>query len=359
MLFVASLAVAAYCFGQVPKPTGYPDVNVRATLTDGSQLQGVPKLTTLTLVTTFGKHDIPLALVAALDFTKEGAKVRFHNKDVLSGKLENASLEIKTIFNDVRLDFAQLKSVQFSTQRGGGRVMNEPGLLLHALLDSDSEDLGLFDARLEARNVRIIEGREGSNAMLLDSEDTQVIIHLPFAPYPMPEGTVEFWAKIANPHKRFNGGYKQPLFFNIECQELNYRNHFFFGFSSNNGSGGGGLGGSLYGSASIATHTAGAVASVAETGVLGDTPDGWHHYAVVWKRDGFEFPEAQGKTFLLAVDGKVIVSAGSRGVANVQEAVGKKTQCMLHEKKYFDPAASIAMADFKIWDHAKFPQADF
>ena len=353
--FSVSLCAAVALCAPPQAEAEYAAINAKVSLADGSQLQGVPRLASLSLVTAFGKQDIPLALVAALDFTKEGAKVRFRNRDVLSGKLENASLEIKTIFNDVRLDFAQIKSVQFSAQRGGGRVMNEPGLLLHALLDSDSEDLGIFDARLEARNVRIIEGRDGSNAMLLDTEAAKVIIDLPFVPYTMPEGTVEFWAKMPQPHQRFSHGGGQPWFFNVDCPELNYYNSFAFGFAGNDGIGKGGLTGRIHGVGSAGTHPFGAVSTVAETRLLGDTPDGWHHYAFIWKRDGVDFPDARGKVLVFTVDGKVVASADApQGFLDNRETDGKKNRLLIHDRDS-DCTRPVAMSDLRVWDHARLP----
>ena len=349
-------ASVALCENENAPPAEYAPVNAKVSLSDGSQLQGVPRLTALTLITAFGKQEIPVAHISAIEFTKEGVQVRFANRDVLSGKLEGTALVLKTIFSDVRLDYSQIKAIQFSKQGGGKLGMNEKGLLLHAVLDSANEDLGVFDARLEARNVRIIEGPDG-NAMLLDTPQAQIIIDLPFSPYLLPEGTVEFWAKLPQPHKRFSPGGGQPWFFNFECPEINYICSFAFGFNGNDGLGGGGLNGRIHGYPPVATHRHGVVSNVAETGLLGDTPDGWHHYTYAWKQDGFDFPEAKGKMLLIAIDGKVVASAAPRpGVDSFDRRTeGKKIRLVVHDGNS-DCSHPVAMSNLKIWDHARRPE---
>jgi len=351
--------LAACCFGQAPKAEYDAAVNVKVSLVDGSQLQGTLQTSSLALVTGFGKKEIPLAQIVSLDFAKDGVKVKFHNKDVLSGTLEGSTFTLRTIFSDVRLNSSQVKSIQFL---GGGNTPqgNEPGLLLHALLDSDNENLGAFNAYMEAKNVQIIEGPAGNHAILLGSEEAQITIRLPFMPYAMPEGTIEFWAKVPQPHQRFGGGGGQPWFFNIQCLEYNYIFHFFLGFTSNDGLGKAGLIGSIHGLARAGTHGCGAVSSVAGTGLLGDTPDGWHHYALIWKRDGFELPDTTRKVLLMTIDGNVVASHGGimNNIGILPHEVGQNpnpdVRLVIHDSNS-DCTRPLAMSDLKIWDHAKLP----
>jgi len=197
--------------------------------------------------------------------------------------------------------------------------------------------------------------------MLLDTPDAKVIIDLPFSPYLMPEGTIEFWAKLPQPHQQFGSGRGHPWLFNMECPELNYTHHFVFGFNPNDGAGGGGLVGGIHGIGRMATHRWGTAATIAETGLLGDTPDGWHHYAFVWKRDGINFPEAPGRVILLIVDRKVAatsVYSPNTNFVDTRETEGKKIRLVVHDVNS-DNTRPVAMSDLKIWDHAKLPQPDF
>jgi len=355
---VAALAIAVCCFGQSAKAEDDVAVNVKVTLADGSQLQGTLQTSSLALVTGFGKKEIPLAQIATLDFVKDGVKVNFRNRDILSGTLEGSAFVLRTIFNDVRLDSSQVKSIQFL---GGQNALGkEPGLLLHAQLDSASESLGAFNAYMEITNAQTIEGPSGNDALLLGSEDAQISIRLPFMPYAMPEGTIELWAKIPQPHQRFGGGGGQPWLFNIECLEYNYIFHFFLGFTSNDGLGNAGLIGSLHGVARVGAHGTGAVSSVASTGLLGDTPDGWHHYSLIWKRGGFELPDATRNVMLVTVDGKVVASRGSimNNIGVLPHETGQNqtpdVRLVIHDNNS-DRTRPIAVSDLKIWDHAKLP----
>ena len=351
------LAITACCFGQAPKAEDDVAVSVKVSLADGSQLQGTLHTSSLALVTGFGKREIPLAQIATLDFAKDGVKVNFRNRDVLSGKLEGSAFVLRTIFNDVKLDSSQVKSIQFLGGGNAPRGGKEPGLLLHAQLDSTSENLGAFNAYMEATNAQTIEGPSGNNALLLDSKDAQISIQLPFSPYTMPEGTIEFWAKLPQPHQRFSHGGGHPWFFNIDLHRAAYPGcHFGMGFCSNNGHGLGGLVGHVFGILA-GTHSSGAVSSVADTGLLGDTPDGWHHYMLTWRWDGMEFPEVTGATLLMAVDGKVVASSkGKKGFIPPDIAHEPNIGTRLFINDYnSDRTRPIAMSDLKIWDHAKLP----
>ena len=359
LAIVAILVGAACCHGQAPKAEDDGAVHAKVNLTDGSQLQGTLRNPALALVTSFGKTEIPLAQIASLEFTKDGATVKFRNRDVLTGTLEGTTFELRTIFNDVRLDRANVKSIQFL---GGGKNTprgTEPGLLLHALLDSDSENLGMFNAYMEATNVRIIEGPAGNNAMLLETEDAKVNIDLPFSPYLMPEGTIECWAKLPQPDQRLVSGIGgQPWFFIIECPGAKYNYNFCLGFTVNDGAGKGGLVGRIYGFSPIGTHSYGTVSTVAGTGILGDTPGGWHHYALVWKRDGLDLPEGGKKTIFLTVDGNMLASAipvYEEGFRDIQESDNNKTRLLIHDR-HTDRTCPLAVSNLKIWDYAKTPE---
>ena len=348
---MAMLAITGGCCLTQPAET-HIQVKAKVALSDGSLLLGTLCAPSLALTTEFGALEIPPSKVSALDFVKDGVRVTFHNKDVLSGGLGGAALELDTVLGNMKLAYPNIKSVQFFN--AGVPGMDQAGLLLHVLFDSENEDLGRFGAKMEAKDVRIIEGRCG-NAMLLDSRGAKVAIDLPFSPYTMPEGTIEFWAKLPQPHQRFRSGGCQPWLFCIQCPESGLMHHFILGFTSNNGNGKGGLVGCLHGLAFTGTHSYGAVSTVAETGVLGNTPDGWHHYAFIWKRAGLDFPQAQGKTLLLVVDGKIVASTSMNSYADVRQAAEQRNTLVIHDENP-DFVRPVAMSDMKIWNFAKFPK---
>ena len=335
-------------------PAAEITVKAKVSLADGSQFFGTPRFASLALAMDFAKLEIPLENVASLTFAKDGVKVGLYNKDVLSGKLEGTALAFDTVFNEARLDYPQIKSVTFSRQRNIVRNANEPGLLLYAPLDAADANLDLFGARMEAKNARAAEGIQG-NALLLDTPEARVTIHLPFSPYTMPEGTVEFWAKLPQPHRKFSGGNGQPWFFNIESPGNRMTRHFVFGFAANDGTGRGGLVGRIHGLGMAATHYAGSVSSVTETGLLMDTPDGWHHYALIWKQDGVNFPGARGKSLLLVVDGRIVAVADKEVTATALEVKEEGIRLVIHDENS-DCSRPLAVSDLKIWNYAKLPE---
>jgi len=351
---------------------------VKVTLRDKSQLVGVPGVASFELVTGFGKIQVPFTQVTALDFTKDGVTVKLTNKDVLTGTLAGTAFEIETAFGKVSFPYAQIESLR-PIAAGAQGAGSQQDLLLHAKFDSDTEDLDAFNARLETRNARVIEDND-RKGMLFDAPAAKAIIDLPFSPYTMPEGTIEFWAKLPEPNRRFNSGGGEPWFFNIERVNCDEGVHIVYGFVSNNGAGQGGLTGIIWHYANAGTHHAGGVGSIADTKVLGDNPDGWHHYSFVWKWDGLDIPEAkQAMPFLfpedrlvekdlpvrtkneqvlaLTVDGKVVASAGKvHYYKNHLYLQTTETKCRFLINEGTAPSTTpFVMADCKIWNHAQLP----
>ena len=353
LMIVGAVVSAACCSAQTAKPETDIVVKARITLADGSQFLGSPRFASFVLVMDFGKLEIPLSHVSTLDFTKDAVKVGFYNKDTLSGKLEGTSFAFDTIFNEANLEYAQIKSMKFSKQRDVSQSAKAPGLLLYAPLDTDTASHDAFGARIETKKIRIVEGNAG-NAMLLDSADAKLTIHLPFSPHTMSEGTIEFWAKLPQPRQRFNSNGGQPWFFNIEGPGRNYDRHFVFGFTANDSAGKGGLVGRIHGVATTGTHYPGSVSNIAETGLLRETPDGWHHYAIIWNVDGVDFPDARGKSLALTVDGKIVAVANKSNNGEVRPTETEGFRLVVHDGNS-DCTRPVAISDLKIWKHAKLP----
>ncbi|MCL1921966.1 MAG: hypothetical protein FWG50_12995 [Kiritimatiellaeota bacterium] len=363
-LRVAAVTVMGAAGGLAQNPAaeaGVVVVKAKVALLDGSQFFGTPRFTSLKLVMDFGKLDIPLEKVATLNIVKDKGKVGAYNivrdtvkvgldnKDLFSGTLEGAVLEFDSVFGDVRLELSQIKSIAFSKQRDIARAVNEPGLLLYAPLDKETADLELFGARMEAQKTRVVPGHAG-DALLLESPDAKVTLHLPFSPHAMPEGTIELWVKLPQPRQRFGGG-GQPWLFNIENPGTRFNSQMAFGFTGNDGTGKGGLVGRIQAVAVAGTHYAGAISSIAETGLLRDTPDGWHHYAFIWKADGLDIPDARGKALALAVDGRVVAVADRMNNDTPRQAAAEGIRLVITGGG--NDSRPLAVSDLKIWSSAK------
>ena len=335
-------------------------VKVKASLTDGSSLLGTPYFTSLTLATDFGKPQIPLALVSTLDIGRDGVKVTFVNKDVLSGTLEDSAFKIAASFGDVTLEYAQIRTMTFSLQRSAAQ--GEAGLLLHVPLNRVDENLDIFDARMETKNVRIVDGERG-RAMAFDptASNAKATIQLPFSPYTMNEGTIEFYGRVPNPYQSPSGNGLE--FFNVASDGYTYNNQFTLFFALNgNLRGKSGLTGTLPG-LHAATHDPYVITSVASTGLFGDTPDGLQHYAFIWKRDGVDFSGYKGKKLLLAVDGKIVAS--TEASAELHDYSRDFSKSLDSNPRLYIPCQDInksprllpfEMSDLKIWNYAKLPE---
>ena len=189
---------------------------------------------------------------------------------------------------------------------------------------------------------------------MLDASEAKISIDLPFSPYALPEGTIEFWARLPQPRQRFSDTGGQPWFFSIENPDSN-RRHFVFDFTANDGTGKGGLVGRRRGIAMTGTHYAGSISNVAETGLLRDNPDGWHHYSIIWKIDGVDFPDARGKALILTVDGRVVAVA-DKNTDDIARQTAAEGFCLIIRDGTANSTHPLTMSDLKIWNYAKLPE---
>ena len=351
-------AGVAYAAEQEAKAGENATVRAKVALRDRSVLTGTPQFSELKLMTGSGEFQIPLPLVSTLSFTKGQVKVSFFNKDVLTGTLEGTALTFETSLGVLNLPCAQIDSVAFFKPGNTPHAPAGQGLLLHVPLDAPDANLDAFNAQMETRNAQVVEGPAGGKALLFDRLGAKATIHLPFSPYTMPEGTIEFWAKLPQPNLPFGDGKRQFSLFIIEQEGLEFC-PLLLGFNTNTGDGSGGFAGILWGCPCAATHTHGTVSTVKETAVLGDTPDGWHHYAFIWKWDGLEFSEAQGLVLALAIDGNVVASASETPdspYAHLRKKADVKSRFVIHDDNHFKSTYPLIMSGLNIWDYAKQPE---
>jgi hypothetical protein len=87
---------------------------------------------------------------------------------------------------------------------------------------------------------------------------------------------------------------------------------------------------------------------------LKDTSDGWHHYALIWKQDGVNFPGARGKSLVLVVDGRIVAVADKENTEGTRDKGTEGTRLVVHDANS-DNTRPLAMSDLKIWNYAKLP----
>ena len=366
MVIVMLIALASVMYGEQQAATADASVpmKVRLLLADKSQVMGTPLFSAFDLTAAYGKVSIPIELIAAVNFggwTTESkcVKVNFVNKDILTGILDGSSLQFETVFGKVHFDYSKIKSLTFFKQGTIGQ--QESGLLLHVPLDAEDTNLTMFNASMETKNISIVEGRNG-NAMLFGSPDASATIDLPFSPYTMQEGTIEFWAKLPEPNRRIRSNFNSLWFFYLKHEDFKHGLPFTFSFNENSGEGRAGLVGVICGFSHAGSHAFGNMSSVASTKLLGDTPDGWHHYSFLWKWAGFEeaheFAENQKQVILIAVDGKVVASGCELPTSKdyfLSNSVKSKCRFVIHDGWRYANDHPVMMADLKIWAQAQLP----
>jgi Concanavalin A-like lectin/glucanases superfamily len=126
--------------------------------------------------------------------------------------------------------------------------------------------------------------------------DENLLVEFPSASFPAPAGTVEFWAKLIDfPPTTGYGGW-HPAF--VWSTAANYPALRYVG---NDGHGGGGLSGTMH---SVSTATGGYKNYWSYAEILGAGQEAvWHHYALVWDRDGI--PEAGNHMIAIYLDGEL------------------------------------------------------
>lgn len=134
--------------------------------------------------------------------------------------------------------------------------------------------------------------------------DQDYVLRFPGAVVNAPGGTIEFWARIAGfPEPNPSSGGGQPVFLRVWNGTFESQRYKLF-FTTNDGGGGQGLSGYAGGIDEIGSglaSTASMTSTYAE--VLGPRTTGWHHYALVWSRDGIRGVDDGTRQVAVFVDG--------------------------------------------------------
>jgi VCBS repeat-containing protein len=178
------------------------------------------------------------------------------------------------------------------------------------------------------------------------------LVTFPYQVVPYQEGTLEFWAKLTAPPVTVPWGHSPYL---VLIQDGD--NEYSLGINGNNGLGGGGV-------TSVANGFTTATSSYANTWTYGSLldgqPEGWHHYALVWNKDGISGIDNGTRKLALFLDGQlnsgywlsyrgenyqlVPLKGGTLGLNYVSDNPS-------------DPRppyrGSVAIDNLKIWDYSK------
>lgn len=98
---------------QPDKPKKNPPLRLALALSDGSQISGVPDVSSFAIQTTFSKIDIPLKRIKNMKFQEDHktVSIEFLNGDKLTGVLVSGPIKITTTFGKVSIKIEFIKSI--------------------------------------------------------------------------------------------------------------------------------------------------------------------------------------------------------------------------------------------------------
>lgn len=358
-VIVSAFAIAASSAMTVgaSAPTAAAEVAVSATarLSDGSTVKGdllAAKVTGSTLF--LKKLDLDPAIVKSIAFqgTNNTAAVELVNGDKFTMTVLNEAFAVNTLLGKLDIPRANIRSLVFARRRAAADGA-EPGLVFYCTFDDEAS----VSTPAVGPKGRFVQGEfaQGKVGMAL-----QATVYSPNAAFELPSGffktsgCIEFWAKILKQSPYIGAGGDPRLFTitpkssgNIICT---------LDIVSNNGSGNSGF----------STWTfLGNMASLRGCRVLRyddlfSSGNGhyWHHYAIVWDKDGIAGLDGM-PTKALFIDGKPVqdVQNHIRKAEEVTALLSSPTMLSFTIDPDLDPELTtkspFLIDEFKIWDCAR------
>lgn len=356
-IFALSLAFSALAFAEeqpaaesAPKKE-LPVINATAALKDGSIVKGALLTSEFTGNTLFAEGlKLDATLVKAIVFTKDNgeAKIELKNGDKFAMTITDEKFGLTSMLGELAIPRTNFKNISFSSSS----FSKEEGLVFYSSLDSE--------AAISAPAVG--KGGKIESGTFVDGKFGQALAIAPRtngATFPIPAGTlgpagcIECWARIPDDRTYLSDGGVPRLF---TLRRMDHFSEFVLEWNGNNGSGGHGLTGRAAGAAAPTNdnHYDG---KSAYGSVLKSDPTGWHHYALVWNKDGLG-PESSPLMSRVAVyvDGRCVSRAKS---------FSKEALSFLHDNDSFlylpkstetesgYQRARVELDEIKIWNYAK------
>ena len=339
-------------------------VSAMVSLKDGSTVKG-DFLTDKVKGTTLFARELVLdaAIVKNIAFigTNGAAKVELSNGDCFSVSIVNPSFTIKSLLGELKIPLGNVRSISLSKKRVAAKGGASDGLIFHCTFDDEasitSPAIGPAGTFMTGR---FEEGKFG-RALLAMPFTKHAAFEFPVG-FIKDAGCIEFWAKIlkTNPAVGTGGDPRLLAITFADTHEL----AGWLDVGSNDGTGNSGF--------TLSTWF-GARSSIrgmrhlryAELFPSGNWQD-WHHYAVVWDKDGILDLPHKPKAALL-VDGNLVTSVDVQTVPAHLFRMPSQTPYILGIT--YDPAlgaenttkSPFLIDEYKIWDHVRtdcFPNAD-
>ena len=282
-------------------------LSAKIVLKDSSSLNGFVENQNLKVLSPVGSHEIPLSQIDKIKTFSEpdSSKVFFQNGDCLSVKFATEALRVNTILGKTEISFSKISSIAFEKMSIPGNTSN--GLIYWCTFDSaesiESPKVGprgvLFDGSF-------VEGKYGKALSTMGRPDVMSVA--------IPEnqlkdvGCIEFWAKLSPLTETFGGG-SNPRFFSLRTLYGENGTDMNLSISANNGFGNSGL------CCNVATHQFGGATEDEQKNtyekIYGPNSRGWHHYALVWNKNGIRQLGSANHTVFAALflDGTLLGSS--------------------------------------------------
>jgi hypothetical protein len=349
-LFLFSILLVGEGFSQTMDKESTEDVvNVRLLTRDGSSLIGTTKEKTIPIQTELGDLKIPISLVdkvvwAGSEAAADKIQVSFRNGDKLTGIFTAPSWPMTSSVGQLSISKNMLRELTFSTRSGSGL---QAGLLFWNKLGSEAEVSQSMKGPGGTRSGgRFVPGVEGNAVEARCDEGGFIAFNA--VPVKRSEGCIELWAKFSNPPFSLGAG-ANPFLFRLVAGGGN----FDIAFTGNNGNSGAGLSGVVDCLAVAATGPMGEWTY--DRAIGGSSVQQWHHYALVWSREGLPGAGDGRQRVVVLVDGKpnstqwMMVESDK---ATADEISGPLT-FMLNQHMN---RGAVAFDEIRIWNY---PKTDF
>ena len=327
-------------------------VNATASLKDGSSVRGDFLTKGIAGSTLFAKN-LVLApgIVKSVNFasTNGEAKVELSNGDRFAMTVSNDAFAVRSILGDLKIPRMSLRAMSLSARAPAANGGATGGLIFHCTFDDAASITSPAVGPAGTFMTGTFEDGKIGKALLAKPYTNHAAFEFPQG-FLKDSGCIEFWAKILKPSPTAGGGGDPRL---LAITRADNRDLVFnVDIVSNDGGGNSGFALRMWygGNASISGMRPLRYEELFPTGNWRD----WHHYAILWDKEGISDLPGSPKTALL-IDGKLTIGAGFGAAHNLPS---KKPHVL---GITCDPALSpenntkspFLIDDIKIWDYAK------
>ena len=327
------------------------DLNASVTLRDASVIKGtVAQDTAIEGAVVFAdgvKIPLPLVRGMASDGTNGEQIITLANGDVLHIAPKTKALAVTTMLGDLSIPLANIRKVAFSSANSA-----TDGLIYYCTFDSpEAIRKPAIGPSGEFLDGCFVEGRK-DKALSIGAYSSAAFVQLPPATIGQ-KGCFEFWAKFSPPGDSINVG-PWPCFFT--CGVLGAAPRFCLEWNANNGTGGGGVNAMLE---HLRACTSSYGSYMTYSGILGNTTCEWHHYALVWNKEGIDSLSSSSSLPVKAaiyLDGKPIARESFRnspkwGLSSAITAPSTFLNFPFHPEEGIQNRVDYTIDEFKFWNY--------